>query len=677
MEEIKICSKCGTEFTGNFCPRCRNAMLSTCPRCKAHLEGNERFCPACGKLLKAKSITSGIKARIKMIFKKIREGFNLKVGIITAVCVVLVVSLSVGLAICIPKAQNPFKEEKLNALALGMTKEEVKAVFKHTDDIKNIDTDIWQIFDEEADKLIKKIYKTAREEDTNFNTAAQQEKELLQKLKDLEHQYVYIRFVNNEAVEIIYDTAHKHSQFSSSSSSQLDEAKFMSAREKTVTGYTLSRDELVSGSALDTAKIGCKVTFSDGSIYHGYVKGYIENNKIRPEKVTYETPWFKQEITLNVVEKLSTSCPGHALDSDCQCVICLNVIHTQGSYCVCTRCNTEMHKYGADLTCTRCDHVNIEKVKEGMGEKQYYKINDRIYFGYYPQSQVIDDEILNALGDFDVSTWTSYEYMVGCETKDYMYYKDVEYNNEKYRGVYFTSYRPSFTGDTYDENHDALGAGTSSQDEHGYKVGNVYWFRYEPIKWRILSQSAEGKALILCDMLLDAQCYYPTAYLTERTEGGNTIYENNYEYSFIRSWLNNEFYNTAFTELEKSLIEITEVVNDVYSTGDATNEYACNNTFDKIFLPSCRELREVAYGFQDTHLQDSAREKQPTEYALSQGAYERTRVNGNGVWWLRSPHNSEGYYAHYIIDTGDIDCSYKVWNTLFGVAPMLTMNLAD
>ena len=46
-----ICSNCGEEFVGNFCPRCGQAVFADqektkCPNCGIEFSGN--FCPNCG-----------------------------------------------------------------------------------------------------------------------------------------------------------------------------------------------------------------------------------------------------------------------------------------------------------------------------------------------------------------------------------------------------------------------------------------------------------------------------------------------------------------------------------------------------------------------------------------------------------------------------------------------------
>ena len=201
-------------------------------------------------------------------------------------------------------------------------------------------------------------------------------------------------------------------------------------------------------------------------------------------------------------------------------------------------------------------------------------------------------------------------------------------------------------GDTADEDGYYLGSDgaryakvTADPDNSGYKFsdntsvisGNTYYFKVEPIRWRILSES-DGKAFILCDSIIANHYYHHTTSST--TIDGQTVYTNNYMHSDIRAWLNDEFYNTAFGDLQQTLIQTTEVDNSVESTGYSSNPYACENTFDKIFLPSYREVVNSDYGFNDT-----ARCMLTSDYSRAMGAYMNTSSSyyGNGWWWLRSP----------------------------------------
>ncbi len=194
--------------------------------------------------------------------------------------------------------------------------------------------------------------------------------------------------------------------------------------------------------------------------------------------------------------------------------------------------------------------------------------------------------------------------------------------------------------------------------------GTVYYFKVEPIKWRILEESG-GTALILCESIIANKRYATSS--------------NNYMNSEIRAWLNNEFYNTAFNTLQQELIQITNVDNSVYSTGYSSNPYACANTNDKIFLPSYREMVNTAYGFSSNSSDDdTARRRLTSDYSRATGAYMDTGTSyyGNGDGWLRSPSYSGSDYARGVDDDGSIYDYSSVRSTPAGVVPALRLRLS-
>ncbi len=229
-------------------------------------------------------------------------------------------------------------------------------------------------------------------------------------------------------------------------------------------------------------------------------------------------------------------------------------------------------------------------------------VKNGLSFGSYPQTKVTDSGLISQLNNLagtlptslNSGKWTSYKYYIeNSNATDFMWYCDVSYNGEKYRGVYFDKYRPYWTDSDSSYNN---------QKGNGYAKGKVYWFKYEPIKWRVLE--VRGKeAFVACDKLIDSQDY-------------NHTLDNNYANSSIRKWLNNEFYNAAFNEAEKAKILQSVVDNSLASTCDSSNKYVCANTSDKIFLLSKKEATTALY-FKD----NQARQKRPTDYALCQGAY--------------------------------------------------------
>lgn len=286
-----------------------------------------------------------------------------------------------------------------------------------------------------------------------------------------------------------------------------------------------------------------------------------------------------------------------------------------------------------------------------------------ILFGSYPQTKVTDSAITTALNDMrgtlPTSTnsydWTSYGYYISRYVTNFMWYIDLEYSGEKYRGVYFTSYRPYYP---------TTSGSNSNQGVNGYYKGRVYWFKWEPIKWRILTES-DGKAMILSELILDSQQY---DYQSGKEPYGN----NNYTYSTIRAWLNYTFYNTAFGAMQQAIIETTEVDNSVYSTGYSSNQYSCENTFDKVFLLSYREAVNSSYGFSTSSSNSTTRRKQGSDYCKAQGLSTGFSI---GYWWLRSPDYTRSDRAGIVGSDGDLGSYCRAYYTGSGVVPALWINL--
>ena len=125
------------------------------------------------------------------------------------------------------------------------------------------------------------------------------------------------------------------------------------------------------------------------------------------------------------------------------------------------------------------------------------------------------------------------------------------------------------------------------------------YFRYEPIKWRIL-QRDNTTAFLLSDIILDIQPYHKE---TEKIFWGE---------SHIRNWLNKNFMEAAFISQEQQMIEAMKRLN----VADNTYGMPENYTMDKIFLLSEEEISETSnaqrYGFsKSASSYDKARKASP------------------------------------------------------------------
>ena len=211
---------------------------------------------------------------------------------------------------------------------------------------------------------------------------------------------------------------------------------------------------------------------------------------------------------------------------------------------------------------------------------------------------------------------------------------------------------------------------TASPYETGYAFSNdaavtsgtVYYFKVEPIRWRILSESNET-ALILCDSIIANGAY---------DAGSN----NNYAESDIRAWLNDQFYNTAFTDLQRDIILTTTVDNSAESTGHSSNIYVCEDTEDKVFLLSYVEATNALYGFSTSRNESASREMITSDYTRATGARMSTSTDtcGNGYWLLRSP-NYSGTYTEWSVSCDGYMYNFYVDNSCNGVVPALQIQL--
>ena len=140
---------------------------------------------------------------------------------------------------------------------------------------------------------------------------------------------------------------------------------------------------------------------------------------------------------------------------------------------------------------------------------------------------------------------------------------------------------------------------------------------------------------------------------------------NNYEHSYIRSFLNQDLLNTAFSKGNKKKMELMNVDNSSESTMDATNGYACNNTNDYVSLLSKKEFSTESYNLLDP----TRRQLDITDYAKS-----LTYSKGKDCYWLRSPADTylQAGVANYANKETDIIPTHYCY---IGVVPTISVKL--
>jgi len=291
----------------------------------------------------------------------------------------------------------------------------------------------------------------------------------------------------------------------------------------------------------------------------------------------------------------------------------------------------------------------------------------KIEFGSYPQSEVTDaDEVAKLEADSENYLWVSYKYYSGTgnstdgemEPGDFMLYKDFYSGGEMFRAVTFSEYRPGTGGGL-------KGDVFSNQKDNDYHPNNVYYFKYEPLTWRVLDPD-EG--YVMCDNIIDSQSYQN---FVIRKDGklynskDCTNYVSDWETCSLRQWLNKTFYNTAFSREEKMLIGTTFLENN---SPDGT--WFGTDTGDKIFILSFDDVINSAYGFDPSKSEfDEARKLKATDYSKCQGVYIS---QGYPHWWLRTPGDAETVYL--VSSYGWAALGLGVYGTGVGVVPALKLN---
>ena len=303
-----------------------------------------------------------------------------------------------------------------------------------------------------------------------------------------------------------------------------------------------------------------------------------------------------------------------------------------------------------------------------------YSVGDIIEYGNYPQSKVTNSALKSYLTTAagSVSAWNSYDYYSGTgnqtdgkmSAKDFMRYKDVIYNGEKYRGVYFSAYRPFSTGLT-------CSLSNTRQYENGYYTETIYWFKYEPIKWRVLDPAA---GMIMTESDIDAQAFnnfvqkYGEVYFNEVYYK----YASDWSMSSLRAWLNDDFLGTAFSDAQKANIKTTHLT--TFSTSEI--EYNSNPTDDKVYLLSYDDVINPAYGFSANNTEkDTARKAKGTDYAKCQGLYISSADGSKdcSYWYLRSPYQSLD--ASAVNPNGTVYASFSVYGTSYGIRPVCNLSV--
>lgn len=220
-------------------------------------------------------------------------------------------------------------------------------------------------------------------------------------------------------------------------------------------------------------------------------------------------------------------------------------------------------------------------------------------FGSYPKSFIYAEHAMsNGSYNGDVDYYPTKELGIELENTYANQPADVTYevNSATWDGYRHTD------GNIYVRGQQKFPSDRSSCSYQNNTIGaggsGDAWFKVEPITWYILNYDewANGEEDI---KLLSEYAVNCLDYISNKTYNSNSDYrwQNN---PFIRQWLNKQFYDSAFSEVEKVFVKQSNVYNNVPGDFDPYLNKVPNigvdredvATQDYVYLPSYAELND-------------------------------------------------------------------------------------
>ena len=188
----------------------------------------------------------------------------------------------------------------------------------------------------------------------------------------------------------------------------------------------------------------------------------------------------------------------------------------------------------------------------------------------------------------------------------------------------------------------------------------LHLYEIEPIKWKILSIDSKG-IYIFSEEIIDGRAY--------DSRSSSVTWAN----STLRTWLNTDFYNIAFSKSEKKKICETYLQNGDnpgYGTDGGVD------TYDKVWIPSLYDVTNEKNEFPSNGGFSRQYVKLPTDYAdrIKLGRAFHNIYEGiyYCAWWIRTPGwNTRS--AMYVGD--DVNSRGDSANIRLGVRPAMKLNL--
>ena len=282
------------------------------------------------------------------------------------------------------------------------------------------------------------------------------------------------------------------------------------------------------------------------------------------------------------------------------------------------------------------------------GESEQVITWDCIWFGSYPQTEIVDKP--ETCGTSQTVFGKESDYIVDedlysrlANATDWDEAGTITIDGQRYRKM-----TPRESGvDTLFSHYNFEPFASWIRDYCFFSWDEVHYFRYEKIKWRVLNVT-DGKALLLSDRALDSKPYNDGNYRDRAT----------WKSCSIRSWLNgyddsqNQLHNdyskigflpNAFSADEKNAI-FTELLDNDMVMGNGYT--AGEKTADQVFFLAVSDVFETekaqSYGFAITVLpDDEARgylESSTFAKAMGKETFPPDTDYVIDGWWLRTAY---------------------------------------
>lgn len=315
------------------------------------------------------------------------------------------------------------------------------------------------------------------------------------------------------------------------------------------------------------------------------------------------------------------------------------------------------------------------KIEEEVINGQTYTF---VYFGKYPQTYVGDTMNAELEAWYEnqpvAETYTAYKGYSGSTLKEPVVYNAYEY----------------IDGNTYCQvpEADLYNSGAKTFND-GTKIvnGETYWFKVEPIQWRVLTknytdtENTTPVSYLLSEYVLSSN----TTFNPSRSNTNHTHYSA--ETNALRPFLNEVFYADAFTTKEQALIAqrtLTDADLDATKYGqtnpnDSSLTIASTEKLN-VFAPSYYDMINTDYGFNSSYWnEDPQRRASATDFAMANYAYKTTSnypdIHGlaSSYYWTSSAA-SASTRACNVLSRGSVD-RYIVITEINAARPALLFKL--